>query len=69
MVICVGKMLICLRKMIFLYPYFPVFGLNTGQKNCEYGDFLRSVSKVFKYFLLGFNTCLSLCNVNDPCRA
>ena len=28
---------------VFFCPYFPVFGLNTDQKNSGYGHFSRSV--------------------------
>ena len=31
---------VCIRR--FYGPYFPVFGLNTDQKNSEYGHFSRS---------------------------
>ena len=31
------------RIRSFLGPYFPAFGLNTDQKNFEYGHFSRSV--------------------------
>ena len=32
---------VCIRS--FSGRYFPAFGLNTDQKNSEYGDFLHSV--------------------------
>ena len=33
---------ICIRS--FFGPYFPTFGLNTDQKNLEYGHVSRSVA-------------------------
>ena len=34
----------CVRIRSFIGPYFPAFGLNTDQKNVEFGQLSRSVS-------------------------
>ena len=37
------------RIRSFSGPYFPAFGLNTDQKNFEYGQFSRSVSNIINF--------------------
>ena len=43
------------RLWSFSGPYFPVFGLNTDQKNSEYGYFSRSAKRLLIYILFRFN--------------
>ena len=50
------------RIRSFTYPYFPAFGLNTDQKNSEYGHFSHSVSLIICYnFVNPFRPMLLYC--------
>ena len=52
----------CPYSLIFSGPYFPTFGLNSDQKNSEYGRFSDSDifpynNRVVDFVLIQENTC------------